>query len=747
MKLLSLHVTAFGGISNRDLTFSEGLTEIIDRNGAGKSTLAAFIKMMLYGLEGGARATPEENEHRLYEPWQGGRFGGTLILSHEGRTYRIERFYERVGKAKTPQGSLTVIDLETGLATDRFGEEPGRAILGVDGPSFLRTAYLSSRAITAAKTPDISAKLGGSEGEEADMAQYEKALKLLKNKRNEIRTTKKQQNGQKLLDISERQLRDVEAAIEAAMAARTEAETEKAAAEIAEKKLAELNECLSALRQQKEALEKAEALAAADKTRRKELEAECASLTETLGRIVGHFPNGVPSERQMEELEDRVRDYRRLLAKVNAHSEEPKETLLPTAAEMAALRNAVSDRKRAEEAAANTPPPIPQKRTKRPLILGICAAAAAAVGVTLLFLAVLPAVLALVAAVGLAVAAYLLARGERTAQTEAERRAAEEAAANLAALRNDAEAARELLAKFGLTADADMQDLDDLQERAFAARHAEKEVSEAQENAAALHTEIIAALSLYRDLPKADDLSVPVSALKELCARHRAAEDALSEKRRALSHLPAPKTDEAAQPSPHASWKAEIEAAEATRQDLTAEVAVHRQKEEDRRKAADGLCALLDRREALLSEIAEHEARLSILDHTARFLEEARAAYEERYLGGIRRHIGTYTRRLLQETAGEAQIDLDLQLSFLQDGEAHGAYYLSTGLRAITDVCLRLALTDALYPEAPPPLILDDPFVALDEENLATALSLLHELSTDRQILYLTCHPSRSTTS
>ena len=121
------------------------------------------------------------------------------------------------------------------------------------------------------------------------MAQYEKALKLLKNKRNEIRTTKKQQNGQKLLDISERQLRDVEAAIEAAMAARTEAETEKAAAEIAEKKLAELNECLSALRQQKEALEKAEALAAADKTRRKELEAECARLTETLGRIVGHY--------------------------------------------------------------------------------------------------------------------------------------------------------------------------------------------------------------------------------------------------------------------------------------------------------------------------------------------------------------------------------------------------------------------------------------------------------------------------
>ena len=181
MKLISLHITAFGGVADRDLSFGEGLTEIVDKNGAGKSTLAAFIKMMLYGLDG-ARANQEENEDRLYEPGQGGRFGGTLTLSHEGRTYRIERFYERVGKTKTPQESLTVIDLGTGLATDRLGSEPGRTLFGVDGPSFLRTAYLSSRAISAGKTPDISAKLGGSEGEEADMAQLEKALKLLDRK-------------------------------------------------------------------------------------------------------------------------------------------------------------------------------------------------------------------------------------------------------------------------------------------------------------------------------------------------------------------------------------------------------------------------------------------------------------------------------------------------------------------------------------------------------------------------------------
>ena len=122
----------------------------------------------------------------------------------------------------------------------------------------------------------------------------------------------------------------------------------------------------------------------------------------------------------------------------------------------------------------------------------------------------------------------------------------------------------------------------------------------------------------------------------------------------------------------------------------------------------------------------------------------AREAYEARYLGGIRHHIGRYTERLLQSKVGTAQIDLDLSLSFLEGGEAHGVHFLSTGLRAIADICLRLSLTDALYPGDPPPLILDDPFVALDDENLGTALSLLRELGKERQILYLTCHPTRS---
>ena len=58
-------------------------------------------------------------------------------------------------------------------------------------------------------------------------------------------------------------------------------------------------------------------------------------------------------------------------------------------------------------------------------------------------------------------------------------------------------------------------------------------------------------------------------------------------------------------------------------------------------------------------------------------------------------------------------------------------------------LCMRLALVDALFPETRPFVILDDPFVNLDDKHLSQALALLQDLSQNRQILYLYCNTSR----
>ncbi len=54
-------------------------------------------------------------------------------------------------------------------------------------------------------------------------------------------------------------------------------------------------------------------------------------------------------------------------------------------------------------------------------------------------------------------------------------------------------------------------------------------------------------------------------------------------------------------------------------------------------------------------------------------------------------------------------------------------------------LALRLGLVDLLCTERRPPLFLDDPFLAYDEERQAAAMSLLQVLARDRQIFLFTC--------
>ena len=59
-------------------------------------------------------------------------------------------------------------------------------------------------------------------------------------------------------------------------------------------------------------------------------------------------------------------------------------------------------------------------------------------------------------------------------------------------------------------------------------------------------------------------------------------------------------------------------------------------------------------------------------------------------------------------------------------------------------LCMRLSLVDALFRGAKPFVILDDPFINLDDRHTKEALRLLHDLAKDRQIIYLTCNSSRT---
>ena len=60
---------------------------------------------------------------------------------------------------------------------------------------------------------------------------------------------------------------------------------------------------------------------------------------------------------------------------------------------------------------------------------------------------------------------------------------------------------------------------------------------------------------------------------------------------------------------------------------------------------------------------------------------------------------------------------------------------MSAGYKDLIGICMRFALVDAMYPGEKPFLILDDPFVNLDDEKLARGRRLLAVLSQDYQVI------------
>ena len=56
---------------------------------------------------------------------------------------------------------------------------------------------------------------------------------------------------------------------------------------------------------------------------------------------------------------------------------------------------------------------------------------------------------------------------------------------------------------------------------------------------------------------------------------------------------------------------------------------------------------------------------------------------------------------------------------------------------------MRLSLIDSLFEKEKPFIILDDPFVNLDESKIKNATDLLKNISKDYQIIYFICHDSR----
>lgn len=168
-----------------------------------------------------------------------------------------------------------------------------------------------------------------------------------------------------------------------------------------------------------------------------------------------------------------------------------------------------------------------------------------------------------------------------------------------------------------------------------------------------------------------------------------------------------------------------------------------RQERDRIRRAVENIPAWEDRMARLKSEKEEAEKKLAIAEKAMDFLSRAKDNLANSYVGKVERGFKYYADTLMGNDLGNVMVDRNLHLHIDEKGAAREVGSFSAGTIDCIVLCMRLALVDALFGDEKPFLILDDPFVNLDDKHMERAREMLDKIAQDHQVVYLVCNTSR----
>ena len=146
---------------------------------------------------------------------------------------------------------------------------------------------------------------------------------------------------------------------------------------------------------------------------------------------------------------------------------------------------------------------------------------------------------------------------------------------------------------------------------------------------------------------------------------------------------------------------------------------------------------------ALEEAIDEKLDEYSITNKTWEYLSKARENLTARYMESLLTGFGKYYGVLAGEPSDSFKIDANTVITKEENGKQRSTLMLSTGWQDLIGFCFRLAMADEMYKDEKPMLIMDDPFVNLDDRKIEGARKLLEEVGKNYQILYMTCREDR----
>lgn len=797
MKLLACHIENFGKLCDVTLQFKDGLNVINEANAWGKSTLAAFLKAMFYGLDAKKNAGAYEKERVMYRPWQGGAFGGELDFEVDGKQYRISRTFGRTEKTD----EFHLYDLKTNLESTDYSANIGAEIFELDSASFKRSIYIAQNDCKSEASDGINAKLGNLAENTDDINNFESANQQLKDILNQLTPDRVTGSIKKRRNYITQLVQELRAFDAAQTGAEGIAKKEQQVSQ-------QIQEVISVRKNYVDALvvagedSKRQALYAQYDALCQELEVK-EKKRDSYHLI---FPAGIPAEvefqtqlqnvSKMQMAQTAAQSYELAAEEAEEYSTlaEMFEAGVPTEGDIdSKLQKFVEidklkeemNRQEAKLAVYNAEL---DQETVEPkfkgtiayavfLFAGIIVAAAGLAAVISWYWNLLPMINSdwlLLGAIGAgAVGAFfgiigviIGLRVSREKQTWAEMMDAEKSNIEgkakavsdvISSIKEKIRKVHSSIGKFLGTYHVYCE-VGEYQSKLYALKGQAQEYLRMKEKKTlcdkekAVYNELKGKLKNFANLYQlelGEDEALALNNLQTKVTEYQMAEAAYREiykKKDAFEGAQEKNfwTRQALCPYSLEELNSWIAECDEKLEELKAAKLQYSKQLEDLQEQMD----LRDEKESELRELQlaqEKELhKYNLLKVTQSFLQQAKEQFTARYMAPISKGFAKYYGMLAGDEGEKWMIDANINLRVKEKGELREVHTLSAGYQDLIGVCMRLALVDAMYEEEKPFLILDDPFVNLDEEKVTAGNGLLKEVAEEYQVIYFTCHNSRS---
>lgn len=753
MRLIRCYVENFGTLSGFDYNFLPGLNTINEVNGWGKSTFSVFLKVMFFGFENEKKRASLEKERTRYMPWKGGAYGGWVVFEVKGKQYRMERYFGE----KEREDSFVLYEEKTGLFSHDFSKEIGKELFQLDEPSFKKSIFLSQTDCVAGTTDAIHAKLGNLSEYVHDLDGFSEAQKRLAKEINRLTPYRKTGELYKIkekIESCQWQLHTyTKQEEELAVCNQYFEEKKKNRAELS-KQIQQMQEGVLSVGKEKEKQAKL--------AHYNQLCSQCDGVEERLEEIEAHFINGIPEISEVREMLSILEKEREAIITIEncAFTETEEEILawvqenwkeIPTLEDVAECKNRLEENSQEKEVSEDAQDKekvfskIMSKLGTYPKII--------LMGIVLVIVGfILCYVNFFVGFFILAAGIFFIYHGKTEPKIEDEEETEKATESKVIEEKQDqtsdsddfliahpvknAEDAKEHLEQIQLI----LVQLNSILQR-------DKKKQQAKEWAVEYADEVKQFFDKY-SMPEQEDKKLQ---LQDILGRLEQYQMLMNEFSKICNQKEA-----FVQENDIAFLKEEsivtediddvdkaLEQLQLQLEEVTDSMYAELKKIEVLQEQLDANEEIKTQLQQLEQEKAKKEKQFYVFEQTAHYLQQAKDSFLAKYRSPMEKGFSKYSRYLTKENL-KFRIDTNMEIRLEQEGALRDTGCLSSGWQDLIGICMRFSLVDAMYPDEKPFLILDDPFVNMDEEKIRGGLWLLNQMEDEYQILYFTCHKSRT---